>query len=157
MPLKTLRIDSDGLVLGSLYLHVKSCRDQEPEVFRQATLIQDIREFVAIIQPPLLELFERDNVCFSGASVEDTMEWIIAHQIENCYGLSVQGHCRRRSVYSALHDQIANALPYPVSLLVRQLIKVPLIYDDQFVSLQLRGTDLYVFYYIDTALLFTRP
>ncbi|SAK59514.1 hypothetical protein AWB81_01856 [Caballeronia arationis] len=126
-------------------------------MFRQATLIQDIREFFAIIQPPLLEIFEQDNVCFSGASIEDTVEWIIAQQIENCYGLSVQGHTRERSVYSALHDQVANALPYPISLPVRQLIKVPLIYDDQSVSIDLRGTDLYVFYYIDTALLFTRP
>jgi hypothetical protein len=126
-------------------------------VFRQATLIQDVREFVAIVQPPLLEIFEQDNVCFSGASVEDTVEWVIAHQIENCYSLSVQGHTRERSVYSALHDQLANVLPYPISLLVRQLIKVPLIFDDQTLVVQLRGSDLYIFYYIDTALLFTRP
>jgi hypothetical protein len=157
MPLERLRNAQDALALGSLYLHVKSCRDQEPEVFRQATLIQDVREFVAAIVPPLLEIFEQDNVCLAGASVEDTVEWTIAHQIENCYGLSVQGHSRERSVYSALHDQLANVLPYPISLLVRQLIKVPLIYDDQTLSVQLRGSDLYIGYYIDTALLFTRP
>jgi hypothetical protein len=157
MSLEPLRNVQDELALGSLYLRIKSCRDQEPEVFRQATLIQDVREFVAVVLPPLLEIFAQDDVCFSGASVEDTVQWIIAHQIEDCYGLSVQGHRRERSVYSALHDQLANVLPFPISLPVRQLIKVPLIYDDQSISLELRGNDLYVFYYIDTALLFTRP
>lgn len=126
-------------------------------MFRQATFIQDVTEFQRTVTPVLRDLFQAYELDLTGCTAEETLRWIIVHQIENSYGLCVQGHTRQRSVYSAFHDQLAMALPYPLEFITRQLIKVPLVYGDQILTVELRGSDLYIHYHLDTALLFQRP
>ncbi|WP_144106672.1 hypothetical protein [Paraburkholderia sp. BCC1886] len=126
-------------------------------MYRQATLIQDIGEFRRLLEPSLQALFHRDEFGLMGCTMEDAFQWIIGHQIENVYGLLVHGHTRGASVYSMIHAQVTAGSPYPIDTLTSTFIKVPAIYDEQALSLSVRNRDLYLHYFLDTALIFNRP
>ncbi|MBB5409330.1 hypothetical protein HDG34_003271 [Paraburkholderia sp. HC6.4b] len=116
-------------------------------MFRQATLIQDVTLYRHSLAPWLAELITQH--AHTGCVEEDVLEWVIAHQIEECYCVVIANHHRNYREYSELHDRLKHALPFALERLTRHLVKVPNIYGDQTLTLKLTRRDLYLHYHLD--------
>jgi hypothetical protein len=117
-------------------------------MFRQATLIQDVTLYRAGLAPVLAKLVIQ--YAHTGCVEEEALEWIVAHQIEECYCMVIANHHRNYRTYSELHDRLRHALPFPLERLTRHLIKVPDIYGDQTLTCRLTRRDLFLYYHLET-------
>ena len=117
-------------------------------MFRQATLIQDVTPYRHSLAPWLGDLVTQ--YAHTGCVEEEALEWVIAHQIEECYCVVIANHHRNYRKYAELHDRLRHVLPFALERLTRHLIKVPDIYGDQTLTLRLTRRDLYLNYHLDT-------
>lgn len=115
-----------------------------------ATLIQDVAEYLAYIEQPLWEVlrgFNPENYLSS----HHVIEWIIKENIEKMYGLEVVGHRTKLGPYSYIAAKLNNRLNIKLDQLTWHYIKAPRVYSDNpFVQVDLvQNTDLYIQYFRD--------
>ena len=88
-----------------------------------AVLIQDIREFIAFIQPVLVT---KPNISLNGF-----LNWVIAKELRYCYGLFDNARLQeQRTEYQELYNKLNSELEAPFSVLFAHYIKAPKIYLD---------------------------
>lgn len=112
-----------------------------------ATLIQDAGEMLAYLDPylwPILEKFPPSTY----RCAKEVYEWLIREEIECVYGLNVIDHRSRLDPHRKIRNKLNRALPVHLEILIPAHIKVPRLYDNPFVQVDLmQGTDLYIQYY----------
>jgi hypothetical protein len=113
-----------------------------------ATLIQDVTEYLAYIEQPLWEILQKFNPR-EFQSTTAVLKWIISEEIEVLYGLEVIGHRAKLYPYTKIRNKLDRALPLALSTLTMYHIKAPRVYlDNPFVQVDLfHNTDLYIQYY----------
>lgn len=111
----------------------------------RATLIQDIREYRDILRPALNKLLE--EYAHTGVDEESALKWIIEEELELIYCLISDHHIHNHPVYSRIHSQIQEEIPYSLSILTSQYIKAPKLYDENHIQYKLDDRDLYMTYY----------
>ncbi len=88
-----------------------------------AVLIQDIREFIAFIQPVLIT---KPNISLNGF-----LNWVIAKELRYCYGLFDNARLQeQRTEYQELYNKLNSELEAPFSVVFAHYIKAPKIYLD---------------------------
>lgn len=88
-----------------------------------AVLIQDIREFIAFIQPVLVT---KPNININGF-----LNWVIAKELRYCYGLFDNARLQeQKAEYQELYNQLNSQLEAPFSVVFSHYIKAPKIYLD---------------------------
>jgi hypothetical protein len=111
----------------------------------RALLIQEIHDFLSVLKGATRAV--ASQLVFSGLSEERLIEWIVKEQIEQVYHLFSVNHDPRDWRFARLHDQIRSQLD--LDYYTGQYIKVPQLYGDNcFIDLEIRGIDLYLWYYI---------
>jgi hypothetical protein len=111
----------------------------------RALLIQDITEYRHLIAKPLNEVLEFFS--FTGLDEEDLVQWIIAHVLERCHYVQVDGHHyysdNRRRIYDELNVRLGGNL----ELITSSSIKCPKLWGDQpTVQIEMRRYAFYIWY-----------
>lgn len=124
----------------SLYVKKGSKMD-----FNEATLIQNVEEYVYVLEQHLKGLEE--HYSYQGCNKEDVVKWVLSEELENIYGIEVAGHARNNLPYSHIHNCLAATMEKSLSVLTNQLIAFPRLYGDLItVKIKIRSTDLYIQY-----------
>ena len=138
----------DTIFTRSVWSLAQPVNGMRRELSHRATLIQNIGDWYAILQPhaqPIFELYASE-----GLSEESIWEWIIAEELELVYGL-FDGHHqdhRARDPHRLIHNALDAALPFALSRYTSHYIKAPKVYgDENEISIELLGIDLYIDYY----------
>jgi hypothetical protein len=120
---------------------------------RQAVLIQDISGFRAMVDPQLQRLIE--PFLELGLSLDAILLWTIREQLWKVYQLSVANHFPKQSFERELYNRLTVHCVDPrLSDITRHFIKVPRVYGDQELSLELNRCDLIINYYLYKPLIY---
>lgn len=117
---------------------------------RQAVLIQDVLSFREYIRPFLGPVFEPWT--YQGLVLEKAIEFIIRELIWQNTQCIVSNHHQNKWGYRQIFDELHTAMMQPnhppLEAVFQHLIKVPLIYGDAQMAVNLNGRDLTITYYI---------
>lgn len=113
--------------------------------YRRATLIQDISELRAALDPVLEPVSKR---YLPYVVPELTLVWIIAEEIQRIYGISTQGHFASLVPLPQIHADLRSQLPIPLDVLISHYVKAPNLYGDAEIDkIEIRlHRDLYMHY-----------
>lgn len=118
---------------------------------RQAILIQDISGFRAMVDPFLSRLVE-PYICV-GLTLESVLLWIIREEIWKVYQLPIDRHTPRSGFEQGVYYQLIHCLEHPkLNDITGHFIKVPRIYGDNTLTVELNNSDLSIYYYINKPL-----
>jgi hypothetical protein len=112
---------------------------------RKAILIQDLSEYLSIIEMPLRAILEK----YQGPTVtyRDVVQWIITEDIENYHHLFTTEHRHNQMPYVSFREQLQKTLTMDYDLLIAFYIKAPVLYDtDTVVRLKFTDRDLFMYY-----------
>jgi hypothetical protein len=115
----------------------------------RALLIQDMHDYLGLLRGAVKQI--SDQVFMSGLTEERLVEWIVKEQIEQVYHLFSVNHDSRDWRFAMLFHQVRNLID--LDYFTGQYIKVPTLYGDHcFIDLEIRGIDLYMWYFPHTRL-----
>jgi hypothetical protein len=110
-------------------------------------LIQDVLSFREYIQPFLGPLYE--PWAYQGLVLEKAIEFTIRELIWQNTQCIVSNHHQNKWGYRQLFDQLKTVMIQPpLEAAFQHLIKVPIIYGDAQMAVDLNGRDLTISYYI---------
>lgn len=112
----------------------------------QATLIQDINEYLTLLEEYLTPLFEEHHA-LQGMSLEGVIQWIIEEELDIIYMLYTKGHAHGLWPYHMFHAELDRRMRLSLSTYTGHYIRAPRLYDDSDIKLYIRGRDLYIEYY----------
>lgn len=116
------------------------------------TLIQDVTEFLAYIEPSLWAVLSKFSPT-EYLSTTNVQQWIISEMIEVQYGFEVVNHHRHLHPYPQIKAKLARRMAregkFDLDKIFNYYIKGPSVYvDNPFVQVDLmHNTDLYIQYY----------
>lgn len=114
---------------------------------RQATLIQDIFDFRAVIEPELNYILTLDPAA-QGVGLEAAVQWIVEEELELCCGLFASSHIHNSWPHLLIHQALAERCDGNFSRLFTRYIAAPKVYDDaNQVDVIIKRWDLYIVYY----------
>lgn len=112
----------------------------------KALLIQDISQFIELIEPYLNKALEA-YITESELEFESALKWMIEEELEQIYGLFGKDHDRYHFPHAAIRDAVDNMLPAPLSVMVGRHIGAPVIdHDHNVVEIQIWYRDLLIEY-----------
>jgi hypothetical protein len=109
----------------------------------RALLIQDSHDYLVILRHELGKL--GDQITAEGLSEQSVLDWIVKESIERVYCLFTVNHDSRCWMYRRIFDQVANEVD--LCKLIGQYIQVPKLFGDCYIDLEIRGIDLYLWYF----------
>ena len=110
----------------------------------RALLIQDLHDYLSVLRGAVRGI--AGQVVLSGLTEDRVIEWIVKEQIEQIYHLFSVNHDPRDWRYAKLYEQVRSSVD--LDYYAGQLIKVPQLYGDNvYVDLEIRGIDLYLWYF----------
>lgn len=120
-------------------------------LIHKATLIQDIAEYLLIIQQYLASVLPEylEAYAYTGMTEESVVKWMVDEELELVHGLFATSHIHNHTPYMQMHAQLSHAIPHGLSHWTRCLVQAPKLYGDNIqIRTELRGRDLYLFYHI---------
>ena len=113
----------------------------------RATLIQYIREYLAVIRPPLNSIMCNHYGTFI-FDEKKAIQWILAEELELIYHLFDKNNEHNKYPFNVFHSELNTHLPIPLSVLTSFHIKAPIIYNDNnTIEIGLTEFDLFIKYY----------
>ncbi|BDD79529.1 hypothetical protein [Burkholderia phage FLC9] len=113
----------------------------------QALLIQDANDFLTILRKAVRGI--ADEISDQGLTEEQVVEWIVKETVERVYYLLSTRHDSRDWKYRRLYDRVRNMID--LDHLTGLYIKVPQLYGEHcYIDLDVRGIDLYLWYFKQT-------
>lgn len=110
----------------------------------RALLIQGIYDYQCMMHNALNSL--QGQILHMGLNEHRVVEWIVKQQLEDVFCLFPINHDIQSWRYQQLYDQVRNQID--LDRLTGQYIQVPKLYGDHcYVDLEIRGIDLYMWYY----------
>lgn len=110
----------------------------------RALLIQGIYDYQCMLYDALRSI--APQIVQMGLNENQLIEWILKQQLEDVYCLFPINHDSHSWHYQQLHEQVKNQID--LDRLTGQYIQVPKLYGDHcFIDLEIRGIDLYMWYY----------
>jgi hypothetical protein len=121
----------------------------------KATLLQDIGEYLAIIEEPLQRIIAKqynrshsfDND-FRRAMFDEVLLWIICEELELIHGLFEDRHVHNKTPHTVFHQELSRILHVPLSILTNWYVKAPRLYgSNNQIRVRIKNRDLYIDYY----------
>jgi hypothetical protein len=116
-------------------------------MFRQAVWIQDISGLRAMIDPHLQILIA--PFIGTGLTLDNVLLWVIREQLWKVYQLPIDNHFPKQYVERELHNKLTQRCITPsLHEITAHFIKVPRVYNDQALTVELQRYDLSIYYYL---------
>lgn len=122
-------------------------------MFRQAMLVQDIAQLRAMIDPYIQKLLESFIHSIDELNVDHLVEWIIKEELWRSYQLTAEGHWRNQLPESRIYHHVRGLLVKPtLEEIIQHFIRAPRLYGDAQIRVEVKGRDLYIYYYLNQQL-----
>jgi hypothetical protein len=120
-------------------------------VLKQAVWIQDIGRFRDMVIP-VLQWYIGPYI-YLGVTIESALEWIIKEEVWVMTQINILHHDSKQSPERDVYWRVKAAMHSPcLEQLMIALIRVPKVYGDQQIKIELKNRDLWIYYYINQPL-----
>lgn len=110
-------------------------------------LVQDVSEFLAIINPFMDLALPHYNLRVN--SREHLLQWIICQEIESTRLINVKDHYKN-GLYEEIYAKLLSYLCTVKPILLTSYFNVPVVYGDDLISVKLKGRSLYITTHVST-------
>jgi hypothetical protein len=90
-----------------------------------------------------------EQYAYSGIDEESVIKWIVCEELELTYCLFAIGHIHNQEPHLRIRDALRGILPFELSDITSQYIKVPNLYENNEIEVTLQERDLYIKYYAE--------